>query len=358
MSGRTAAVSSVVFVTASRDWWGAEESVLTLASAARGHVRQTLLCRSEPLAQRWATEVGPTVVLALDKRRVQRLPRLHDMLWLLRHSRLLLAHDVVVLENFHLVIPGSLVKLVQRRGQRMVLDLHDKISTPRASRVLRWFAPRMDTVISVSDYVAASLADLPVDSTTIYRPVRAPTQATRRANAGRVVGIVGRIDPEKNHPVVIEAVSAAPAHLELVIRGDRADSRTGYRQRVQDLCVRLLPDRHVIQARVDRARAMDGIDILVVANPQEAMGRTIVEAQLAGVVAVVPDQGGAAELVEHLETGMVYAAGDAHSLAAVLTRLSADAPLRAGLVERAYAVASRRHDPATYARAYLGALAG
>ena len=351
-----AAGTSVVFVTASRDWWGAEESVLTLASAARDHVRPTLLCRSEPLAARWAAEVGPSMVLAPDNRRVQRLPRLQDMIWLLRHVRVLLAYDVVVLENFHLVIPGALVKLAQRRGQRMVLDLHDKIFTPRASRVLRWFAPRMDTVISVSDYVAASVADLPVASATIYRPVRAPRQRTRRANAGRVVGVVGRIDPEKNHPLVIEAMSAAPPQLRLVIRGDRAAHRTPYRAEVQDLCSRLLPDRHEIQARVDPAHAMAGLDILVVANAQEAMGRTVVEAQLAGVVAVVPDQGGAAELVEHLVTGMVYPAGDAGRLAAALTRLSADAQLRADLIERAYRCASVRHDPGTYARAYLAAL--
>ncbi|GAA1773460.1 glycosyltransferase family 4 protein [Luedemannella helvata] len=357
--GATAArPTSVIFVTASRDWWGAEESVLTLACAARGRVRQTLLCRSEPLAARWVAEVGPSVVLARDNRRVQRAPRLQDMLWLLRNLRLLLSHDVVVLENFHLVIPGSLVKLAQRRGQRMVLDLHDKISTPRASRILRWFAPRMDAVISVSDYVAESLADLAVESATIYRPVRAPRQRTRRANAGRVVGIVGRVDPDKNHPLVIEAMSAAPRQLRLVIRGDRSDNRTPYRAEVQQLCARLLPDRHEIQGRVDPARAMEGLDILVVANAQEAMGRTVVEAQLAGVVAVVPDRGGAAELVEHLTTGVVYPAGDARGLAAALTWLSADAGLRAELTERAFRTASARHDPTAYARAYLSALTG
>ena len=42
---------------------------------------------------------------------------------------------------------------------------------------------------------------------------------------------------------------------------------------------------------------------------------------VAGVPVLVPDQGGAQEMVEHERTGLIFAAGDATALAAAITRL-------------------------------------
>jgi glycosyltransferase involved in cell wall biosynthesis len=77
------------------------------------------------------------------------------------------------------------------------------------------------------------------------------------------------------------------------------------------------------------------LDVLVVPSLwYEAFGLTIREAHLAGVPVVTANHGAMAEAVQDGRTGLLFQAGDAASLAAVLRRLADDPGLRARLQGR------------------------
>ena len=101
---------------------------------------------------------------------------------------------------------------------------------------------------------------------------------------------------------------------------------------------------------------MRNLDVLVVANASEPLGRTVIEAQLAGVVVVVPDRGGAFELVKPRITGLCYVADDASSLAALLHEVLGDPRLRSELTHRGRQAAIATSDPDLYAAAYVDAI--
>ena len=73
-------------------------------------------------------------------------------------------------------------------------------------------------------------------------------------------------------------------------------------------------------ARAGRARSLASADVLVHGCPFETFGLSIAEAMSCGLPAVVPDDGGAAEMHDPA-SGERYAAGDTDACAAALERL-------------------------------------
>ncbi len=190
-------------------------------------------------------------------------------------------------------------------------------------------------------------------------PAAGPAASARdpRTDAGRGtaqrplrVGIIGRITPEKRHHMVIEAMRRVHASAELVVRGAGDGFSGDLAHDVFEAGRRLLGDRWVPEGRVAQHKAVDDLDVLVVGNPREPMGRTVLEAQSRGVIAVVPDSGGSQELVEDRVTGLVYAAEDADDLARAIDTVAADAPLAARMAQAARVRVPR---PAPYATEYL-----
>ncbi|MDH3588876.1 MAG: glycosyltransferase, partial [Gammaproteobacteria bacterium] len=68
---------------------------------------------------------------------------------------------------------------------------------------------------------------------------------------------------------------------------------------------------------------------------REGLPKTIIEAMACGVVPVVTDTGGNAELVVHRESGLVVAAGDELALAGAIQELCNDVGLRRKLAAAA-----------------------
>jgi glycosyltransferase involved in cell wall biosynthesis len=169
-----------------------------------------------------------------------------------------------------------------------------------------------------------------------------------------VVGIVGRVDPDKNLELAIAAIEQLPDH-RLTVRGAPSASHASYAAEIEGLARTRLGDRVEFTGRVDAGSALRGFDVLLVTNPAEALGRTVLEAQVRGLVVVVPDEGGASELVESGDTGFTYSAGDASSAAdAIRSAFTAGADVR----DRALAAARQSTDPEAYAVAYARLLRG
>ncbi len=143
----------------------------------------------------------------------------------------------------------------------------------------------------------------------------------------RVIGTVARLDPIKNHRLLIDAFAAVAAgrdDLALLIVGDgperealRAQAdRLGVGQRV------LLPG-----FRDDPAPLFGLMDVYVLPSLSEGTSMTLLEAMSMALPCVVTDVGGNPEIVQDGVSGRVVPSDDRGALAAALAELLDDRPM-------------------------------
>ncbi len=148
-------------------------------------------------------------------------------------------------------------------------------------------------------------------------------------DAKLLVGI-GRFAVEKQWDVVLDAFMQVRERHDavLVLFGDGPE-----REALQRRCAGRADVRFAgfVSDRAQLARGLASADLLVHGCPFETFGLGLAEAMSTGLPAVVPDAGGAAELVDS-GAGEQYRAGDAQACAAAIERaLGRDpAQLRAG----------------------------
>ncbi len=202
---------------------------------------------------------------------------------------------------------------------------------------------RGDRVIAISDFVAARVARDhgvgPDRLRTIHRgadlavfdPARISGERIARLAAGwrlpdaaRVVLLAGRIVEWKGHLVLVEALArlaAAQPDAVAVFVGD-----TGGRAApaVERICARAaglgVASRLRFVGHCDDMPTAYALADLVVAPSlrPEPFGRVVVEAQAMRRLVIVSDGGGAAETVQHGETGWRVPPGDRDALAAAI----------------------------------------
>ena len=178
-----------------------------------------------------------------------------------------------------------------------------------------------------------------------FRPLEpAEVEAIRaRVGLGRapLLGVFGRLHPWKGQHVAVEALAQLPgAHLMVV--GDALFGEEDYRAELQALATRLgvAPRIHWLGFREDIPELMAASDIVLHTSvAPEPFGRVIVEAMLARRPVVATLGGGAEEIIQTPETGVLVPPGDAIALAdAVLGLLDRpDRRLAMGLAGRARA---------------------
>ena len=67
----------------------------------------------------------------------------------------------------------------------------------------------------------------------------------------------------------------------------------------------------------------NGLDVVVSASTSpEPLGTVVIEAMAMGRPLIGPNHGGAAEMIEHLKTGLLFTPNDARALADEIERLS------------------------------------
>jgi len=161
-----------------------------------------------------------------------------------------------------------------------------------------------------------------------------------------LVGIVGRIDPEKGVDTLVRAMSllhgpAASAHL--VVVGAAGVGPHGFAGQVQAEAERLLGERVRFVGRIDDVpEVLRALDVLVNASVAEPFGLSVLEAQATGVAVVGTDSGGIPEFVFDGDNGLLVSSADPEAMAGALERLIGDPGLRARLAERGRETASER----------------
>ena len=130
-----------------------------------------------------------------------------------------------------------------------------------------------------------------------------------------LVGLIARLDPQKNHAGFFEAAariyrSRPDAHFLLAGAGVE-DDNTALRGAIQDAGV--VGNTHLLGRREDMPRLMAALDVLASSSFGEGFPNVLGEAMACGVPCVVTNVGDSAEIVG--ETGRVVAPGDMAALA-------------------------------------------
>jgi glycosyltransferase involved in cell wall biosynthesis len=233
----------------------------------------------------------------------------------------------------------------------VVLELHDLVRPGMGRRMLTAAVRLSHGAVAISQAVAdcvgpagAARVRIVAPAVDLARfepgPVRGEIRRHLTSDVdAALVGIVGRIDPEKGVDVLVRAMAmlggqAASAHLVVVGSGGLAPE--GYTEQVRTEAERLLGDRVRFVGRTsDVPGTLRALDVLVNASVAEPFGLSVLEAQASGVPVIGTRAGGIPDFVTDGDNGLLVPSGDADSLAKALDRLLTDPDLRARLAARA-----------------------
>lgn len=269
--------------------------------------------------------------------------------------------DVVQTWMYHADLLGGLAARLARRG-KVVWGIHNSTLDARAThRTTRWVVAACarlsrtvpDRIVSVSraardlhvaaGYDAARFVVIPNGfdleehrpSPAWRREVRAELGVPEDAV---LVGLVARVDPQKDHPNFVRAaglLARRRADVRFLLCGEGAAA--GNPALAAALAEAGVADRfHLLGRRSDVPRILSALDVASLSSAYgEAFPLAIGEAMACGVPAVVTDLGDCADLVG--ETGLVVPPRDPAALAeawATLVRAGPDGRRRLGLAAR------------------------
>jgi glycosyltransferase involved in cell wall biosynthesis len=156
----------------------------------------------------------------------------------------------------------------------------------------------------------------------------------------KIVGMVGRLAPQKDHATLIKAaarvVSVDPTVRFLVV-GDHTDTEAARQQ--HRMLAQLVEERRMsgnvifTGFRADVPQLLSGLDVSVLATNFEGFGLVIVEAMAQGTPVVATDVGGVTEIITDKVTGLLHRPADDADLAEKILALLSSKTLGESLVE-------------------------
>lgn len=335
----------IIFLSNARVIWGAEMSLITLIEALPPGIPVALVSPNAELAERVRTRDIVFVSPGGDS--------LKDWLRTIQQARRLIDVEVVSYVVFSLALGPKVMalKLLVRGRDNVVLDLHDRLPSRAGRAKLHLFGGVFDAVLPVSDYVASQVPRsrrLPA----ITRPINSRAIATPRhaRRNGKVVGVVGRLDPDKRIEFALEVARARP-ELHFCIFGAPSDHTQAYADALMEGSTHL-PNVQWMGRR-ESSTVYSAIDVLLITNPQEALGRTIIEAQMSAVSVVGPASGGSLELLIDSPIGFLY---EPMSVSDASRKIDEALQVTPDLLRASATEWTQRSDPRSYALAYFAAL--
>ena len=360
----------VLVVTHSEKVWGAERQLLDLRPrllAAR--IRITLACPAgSELSRAWAATGSATVpyqpagplglrepdgsrsgirsvarqlfVIAADARRVRKL---------VRDAGADVVESYTLNANAEVVLAGRLTRTPA------VVDLHDIVVPGIGRRVLGLTVSGAQATIANSRATAGATHRGRVEivhpgvDVTRFRPGPAEPGMRERlaARADRpIVGILGRLDPEKGIDVLARAMARLRAphdDAQLAVVGAPLGDGAAYAESLRREASALLGDRVRFVGPTDDVPAVvRALDVLVNASRAEPFGLTVLEALACGVPVVASAAGGIPEFVTDGVSGLLFPPGDEDALAGALARMLDDSTLRQRAREQGRSIAEQK----------------
>lgn len=362
------AAMRVAFLLPDLRMGGAERATVDLARALAeaGHQPEFLVLERGGELAAEAGVIGP--VDALDSRRIRDLPQALSRR--LRNR----PPDALVAQMWPLTAIAPLVARLAAPRCRVLAVEHAMLSEQYGDRgPLHAAALRaslaaglraVHAAVAVSNGVAedvARLAALPRSRIAVIAnpvPLRSPPSPSAIAKAERLWGAprghriltVGRMKPEKNHELLLEAFDRLSGNLKdarLMLVGS-GECETALRARAAAMGA----GARIVFAgmQADPSPFYATADLFVLSSDQEGFGLVLVEALQAGLPVVATDcPSGPADILENGRHGQLVPVGDPDALAAAI-----QSALAGGARERCLGQArARDFAPAKAATAYL-----
>jgi sugar transferase (PEP-CTERM/EpsH1 system associated) len=162
----------------------------------------------------------------------------------------------------------------------------------------------------------------------LFQPAAVSVKQRVRAELGiasnqPLVGIIGRLDPIKDHATLFAAFSMVRCEMPqatLLVVGDGPHRKALEKQAVKGI--------HFLGNRPDVAQILAALDVFVLSSLNEGISNTILEAMATALPVVATNVGGTPELIENGRTGIMVPARTPPSLAYAILSYLKDEALR------------------------------
>ncbi len=327
----------IAIYCSSGSWGGLEMNTVRLARwMCERHHQVTLFClENSPLAKHASAEGVPLRFIFRNKRYFDIL----EAIVVKRKLDRLNIRIVILVDNRDLDF-GGLVKLLYRNKIRLVYQQHMRLGTQKKDPIHTFRFRQLDAWITLLPYMKEEILTrtsfpkerihliplgLEVDRLQASLPSKQiARQQLRLPTHGFILGILGRLDPQKGQHLVIEAVKLLKAQgvdCLLLIMGETTKGEgDNYLQQLQDLV-----DENGMQNDVffrgyqdDIAGFYAAIDLFVLGSFEETYGMVTIEAMLCGIPVIGSRAGGTTELLGNGKFGWLYRAKNPLDLAATI----------------------------------------
>ncbi|MBN2200139.1 MAG: glycosyltransferase family 4 protein [Candidatus Aminicenantes bacterium] len=336
----------VLFVSHTAELNGAERMLLDLLRSLDRRVFRPLLVvpRSGPLRKEAEALNIPSVVVPMKwwlsaPGTAWRQPPawLWNIRSVFRLRRLIRRRGIdLVCSNSAAAVGGALA--ARLAGRPHVWIIHEILSGPRPLlrfflgnrlfvRVIRRLSRRVvvNSLATGAAFRPAPGVDVVHNGILIPRTKPAPDPALRKKLGlrvpDRVVGVVGRLAPAKGQAEMVEALALVRGRvkgLKVLFVGPAAGGR--FLGRLRETAVRrdVEGDVRFAGSFADVFSVLPLMSLLVSASRVESFGRTIVEAQAAGIPVLAVATGGVPEIIRHGVNGFLVESNRPEALAGAL----------------------------------------
>ncbi|MFH1297593.1 MAG: glycosyltransferase family 4 protein [Bacteroidota bacterium] len=354
----------IAIYCSSGSWGGLEMNTARLANwlHKRGHL-VTLFCLKEsPLAKEAETNHIPYSVASRNKRYFD----LPGAFFISRKLSRLKIKFLILVDNHDLDF-GGIVKLLSGNRIRLIYQQHMRLGIPKKDPVHTLRFRQLDAWITLLPYMKEEVLDktrypptrihlvpLGLDVETIRSGLPSKQQARKAfglPDDRPLIGILGRLDPQKGQHLVIEALQVLKNQGEvynLLIMGEATmHEGESYQNRLRDMVTTLELDNQVYFRGYQQEVSpfYGAIDLFVMGSYWETYGMVTIEAMLCRVPVVGSNAGGTTELLENGTYGWLYRPKDPVDMAAMINQVFADRVNREQVVARAeqYALTTFSH---------------
>jgi glycosyltransferase involved in cell wall biosynthesis len=319
--------------------------------------KPSLICTSQALARQWQDNVNGDFVYLNELEGKGKFSKSIG-LWKYAMSNRSSGSTLVIFTYFLTFAVPLLKPILRRKNIRVVLDNHDYLDGRISRALIFWASAKCDLVVSVSKFSQSQMHQS-VRALVLVRPVEIPplahkTPVAKLQGNTPTFGIIGRVVQQKGIEFAARAFKDSKINGTLVIRGDLT-LEPGYVSELKRISEIPGKSEIRIEAAVPQEAAYSDIDIVIISNSREALGRTVLEAQMLGVLVVAPTSGGSSELVQDGVTGFTYKADSEPDLKEILAKaIRTKGP---EIVDAARASALKLTNPKKYADEYWAATA-
>ena len=309
----------VVHVLHSFSTGGMEKGIASLVQATKDEIEHIIICISQTGRSEELLPAG-TKVISLGKSAGNSIGFIIKLAKVLKD----LKPDVVHTRNW-----GGLDGVLAARLAGISAVVHGEhgwgVVDPDGLKLKRVLIRRFISVL-IKEYTCVSKQmvhwlynDIGVKKTVtqIYNGVDferySPSEENNDTKAGMIIGIVGRLDPIKDHPTLFKAFQTVRKKIpdvELFVVGDGPE-----REKLEGIAVRGIT---FLGNRRDIPELLRTMDVFVLSSLNEGISNTILEAMATALPVVASNVGGNPELVTDGITGRLFEPGDSEVLAEIL----------------------------------------